>query len=91
MAGVTVRLPAVLAQVVGGTRTVQLEAPDVSTALKELVRIHPRLAVHLFDETGDFRVHVRCFHGEKLVPGARSEAALRDGDELTILQSVSGG
>ncbi len=48
--------------------------------------------MHLFDETGDFRQHVLCFHNRtntRWLPPAG--VALEAGDTITILQAVSGG
>lgn len=91
MARLTVRLPAVLL-VVTGTRRVDVEAATVGEALEELLALHPHLRVHLFEEDGAFRPHVLVFHNDVNVrwrPGL--DAAVADGDELTIMQAVSGG
>jgi adenylyltransferase/sulfurtransferase len=91
MARVTARLPRMLGELVGG-RSVSLEATTVGGALEELFRLHPQLRVHIFDEDGALRTHVMCFHNDADVRRAeRREAPLRDGDEIAVLQAVSGG
>ena len=56
---------------------------------RRVVAAHPELRVHLFDETGDIRQHVSCFHNGAMV--ADRGVAMAEGDELVILQAVSGG
>lgn len=92
MARVTVRLPRLLAGLIDGVTAVTVEAATVEDALGELTRRHPPLAVHLFDESGDLRRHVLCFHNEENTRWRGSlEAPLQPGDEITIIQAVSGG
>jgi molybdopterin converting factor small subunit len=81
-----------LADLVGGTRTVAVTADTLGTALTELTERHPELRVHLYDETGWLRRNVLCFVNETGArhPEARREP-LHDGDTVTILQSVAGG
>ena len=62
MPQVTVALPSLLEGIVGGARTLKVEAETLAGALDELVRRYPALKVHLFDESGAFRQHVLCFH-----------------------------
>ena len=92
MPPVTIELPSLLATMVDGVRTVPVEAQTLAAALHELVRLHPPLETHLFDESGDFRQHVLCFHNgtnTRWLEG--SKVALSAGDRITILQAVSGG
>ncbi|MBI3846443.1 MAG: DinB family protein [Planctomycetes bacterium] len=92
MASVTIRLPSLLAPFVGGERSFTVEASTLRGALDGAVTRHPELRVHLFDETGAFRPHVRCFHNAtdtRWLDGL--DGAVADGDEVTIVQAVSGG
>lgn len=92
MPQVTVALPSLLAGVVGGARTLAIEADTLAGALDELVRRHPALKVHLFDESGAFRRHVLCFHNEESTRWLGSlDRPLAAGDVVTIMQAVSGG
>lgn len=92
MARVRIELPTALACVLGGLESFELEAGRLDAALDELATRHPRLATHLFDETGAFREHVLCFHNEENTRWrATLDQPLRDGDVIRFLQAVSGG
>lgn len=91
MARVTLHLPGLLAQVVDGRREVALEAETVEKALASLVEAHPQLSVHLFEESGDFRPYVLCFHNDSVCRREELGAVLSEGDTLRIMQAVSGG
>ena len=91
MPTVSCRLPSLLAKIVGD-RHVALEAKTLEGALSELVRQHPALSVHLFDETGALRQHVLCFHNETNTRWLEDMGVpVEEGDVLTIMQAVSGG
>lgn len=92
MPPVTVALPSLLAGIVGGARTLPIEAETLAGALDELVRRYPALKVHLFDESGAFRQHVLCFHNEESTRWLGSlDRPVAAGDVITIMQAVSGG
>lgn len=92
MPQVTVALPSLLAGVVGGARTLPIEADTLAGALDELVRQYPVLKIHLFDESGAFRQHVLCFHNEESTRWLGNlDRPLAAGDVITIMQAVSGG
>ena len=55
-----------------------MSAATGGEALALLTRQYPALDVYLFDESGQLRGHVLCFHGGLGRP-------LRPGDVLTIL------
>jgi molybdopterin converting factor small subunit len=86
MPEVRVKLPSLLAGVVGRA-SLTLEAATMQDALDQLVRRYPALRVHLFDETGQLRRHVLCFHNDT----RWSAEPLRAGDTITIMQAVTGG
>ena len=87
---VTIRLPQVLADLVGGERRIEVEGDTLKSALDDLLRQQPGLRLHLLDESGALRRHVRCFCSDSY---ARTEldVPVRPGDTITILHSVSGG
>jgi molybdopterin converting factor small subunit len=89
MPTVEVTIPRMLAELVDGRRSFPVEGATVDAALAGVVAAHPELRVHLFDETGAIRQHVSCFHNGAMVTDG--DAAVADGDELVILQAVSGG
>lgn len=89
MATVEVTIPRMLADLVDSERRLTVNAHTVDGALLELVEAHPELRVHVFDEHGAIRHHVSCFHNGAMVTDR--SAAMTDGDDLVILQAVSGG
>jgi len=92
LARVRVEIPSVLAQVVEGRRSVEVEGATLSEAIAALVRLHPALGIHLFDESGRFRQHVLCFHNRTSTRWMEHlDVPVADGDTITILQAVSGG
>ena len=92
MARVMVRLPRLLAGLIEGGTTVSVEAETLSGALNELVRQYPVLKVHLFDESGELRRHVLCFHNEENTRWLESlDRPVAADDVITIIQAVSGG
>lgn len=90
MPAVTVRLPRLLSDLLGGTRSERVEAVDVAGALAMLCQRHPELSVHLFDETGRLRPHVTCLLNGEVTRDAL-DRGLAEGDEVTVMQAVSGG
>ena len=92
MPQVTVQLPSILGRIIDEPRAIPIEADSLGGALRALVDRHPALGVHLFDETGNLRQHVLCFHNQTNTRWLHSiEAPLTKGDTITILQAVSGG
>jgi adenylyltransferase/sulfurtransferase len=86
---VTVVLPTMLAQLIGGEPKHAVEAETVGGAIDRLLERHPALRVHLFDEDGLLRPHLRCFSNGAMVGDL--SPALHEGDVITLLQAVSGG
>lgn len=92
MPRVTIQLPRVLCDMASCAQQIEAAGETVADALADLVRREPRLALHLFDDSGALRRHVLCFHNET---SARDRAELAhplvEGDRLTIVNSVAGG
>lgn len=84
----TVRLPGVLDPATGGLREVQVAGGTLGEVLADLCRQVPTLRVHLFDQ-GQLRRHVICIHDG--ITRRRMDHPVGDGDEVAILQAVSGG
>lgn len=92
MPRVTVTVPGLLARFTGGDRTVRLRADTVEECLDQLVATHPEIEPHLFDGAGRHRPHLRIVHdGTAVDPRDGSTVELAAGDEVTVLQAVSGG
>ncbi len=92
MPNVSVTLPSLLANLIGSPRTVSVDAPTVGQAIEAILRRHPSLRVHFYDDAGTLRRFVLCFvNDENAAWHDGLDTRLAEGDELTILQSVSGG
>ena len=92
MGEVEVRIPSLLARLLNGNSIVCVEAETLSGALLQLVRQHPELRVHLFEENGELRRHVLCFHNDENTRWLTDlNRPIRVGDVITIMQAVSGG
>lgn len=89
MVTVTATIPRMLAELVGGSRSFELDAATLTEGLEALFSRHPELKIHLLDERGRLRRHVLLFHNDTSID--TTDAPLADGDTLTILQAVSGG
>ena len=87
MSRATLVLPRVLQEAVGTTK-LQVEGKTLRDALEDAYRRLPTLRHHLCEEDGRFRAHVLCFlEGER----KRMTSKLKDGDEISIYQAISGG
>ena len=89
---IEVTVPGLLAEFTDGRRHFPLEAGTLAEALKCLLEQHPLLRPHLYDETGRLRKHVLIFYNEdNLATISDRNIPLRPGDQLQVLQAVSGG
>ena len=89
---VRVYLSALLRDHCGAPAELQLSATSVRSALAELERSHAGLYRSVCDETGALRRHVNLFVNKKSVRDLSGlDTPLRPGDELTLIQAVSGG
>lgn len=92
MAQVGVRITRLLADTAGTGRTFTVEASTAAEALDALCADVPALHVHVFDDNGAVRRHVNIFVRGELVPsGGSLDLAVTDGDEVAVVQAVSGG
>ena len=88
----SVSIPGLLRDCTGGRATVEVEGATIAEAIAALLRQHPLLRVHLFDEQSQLRKHVLVFYNDESTKRLPSlHVALRPGDTLTIIQAVSGG
>ena len=88
---VTVVLPRMLADVLG-EGTLRVQGSTVAEAMEAAYARIPVLRHHLCDESGGFRTHVLCVHNgvsTRQVGGLKGRT--KDGDEIQILQAISGG
>jgi len=77
---------------VGGKRRIEVEGENVAEAIADLIAQQPALALHVVDEAGALRRHVRCFCNDEYASERGGlDAPLKDGDTITLLNSVAGG
>jgi adenylyltransferase/sulfurtransferase len=90
---VIIRVPAPLRELTGGADQVQVGPGTVADSLEALVRAHPRLRRHLFDERDGLRGYVNVFVNETEVRNLAGgdSTMLHAGDVLTIVPSIAGG
>lgn len=71
---------------------VSVEAATVSEALSAVFRENPRLRGYIVDEQGRLRQHVAVFvDGEAIRDRERLTDAVRTGQEIFVMQALSGG
>lgn len=90
MATLWLRLPRLLAQFCAGESRLGVEGSDVRSALDDAIRRHPLLGTHLFEEDGRVRPHLHVFLNDTDVREDLG-ALTHDGDEIAVLQAMSGG
>ncbi len=92
MASVTVSLPSLLEPVTGGTRELTASGRTLREVFDDLLERKPGLRLHLFDESGELRRHVLCFHnGTNTRWMEDREEPIAEGDTILFMQAVSGG
>jgi molybdopterin converting factor small subunit len=88
----TLRIPTPLRAYAGGASQLDIKSEKVSGALDELVKAHPELKPHLFQESGELRAFVNLFVNDENVRDlAGADTPLKAGDTLMILPSIAGG
>lgn len=91
---ITFSITGFLVDFANGERQIRIddEAPNVRTALERLWARHLGLRDRVINERGQLRQHVNIFLNNENVRRLDSlDTAIKDGDEITILPSVSGG
>ena len=91
---IEVSVPSLLSPCTGGrTRfTFTAGAATLDGAIQSLFDAYPLLRRHVCDERERIRRHVLVFHNEERVMQLdRPDIPLRPGDQLQVLQNVSGG
>jgi sulfur-carrier protein len=89
---VTLQLPAVLAKLADGRRTLEASGATLGDVVSDVATRFPSLAPRLRDQTGNPYPFVTFYVNDD---DARSHggfaAAVRDGDEIIIVPAIAGG
>lgn len=89
---VEVILPNLLRHSAGGETRLTIHGTTLREALDALFARFPTLKLHLYDEDGRLRTHVLVFYnGESIAWLETLEVPLREGDQLQVINAVSGG
>jgi molybdopterin converting factor small subunit len=89
---VTVRIPGLLARFTDGQRTATIRATTVAASVDGLLEAYPALEPHLYDGNGQLRPHLKLFlDGTGVAVDEAGDVGLEAGDEVVVLQAVSGG
>jgi molybdopterin converting factor small subunit len=86
---VKVRIASPLHSYTGQRSEVEATGATLAELLADLDRRHPGLRFRIVDEQDRVRPHVRIFVNRVVAP--RLDLAIGDGDEVHILQALSGG
>jgi molybdopterin converting factor small subunit len=84
-----VRIPTPLRSYTDQQSVVDVDGTTVAEVFAALDRRYPGLRFRVVDERGALRRHMKVFVNEESVRDLGT--ALADGDEVTIMQALSGG
>jgi molybdopterin converting factor small subunit len=84
-----VGIPTPLRSYSGGSDCVDATGSTVAELLADLDRRHPGLRFRVVDEQGRLRPHVRVFFNRTIVRDL--DVPVSDGDEVALMQALSGG
>jgi adenylyltransferase/sulfurtransferase len=89
---VKVMVPTALRQLTNDRDELQLDSTDVGSALKELVSNYPELKRYFYADNGRMRNFVNVYlNGEDIRYISGVDTPLKDGDNLMIVPSITGG
>lgn len=89
---VTLHLPTVLSKLADGQRAIPLDATTVRQALGLAADRFPALAPRLRDEKGEPHPFLNVFlNDEDIRFNGGLDAAVKDGDEVTLVPAIAGG
>ena len=89
---VTIQIPTPLRRFTGEESEVQVQGQTVGDALRDLTRLHPSLARHIYNEQGTLRSFVNVFLNDEDVRHlGRDATPVAPGDTLSIIPSIAGG
>lgn len=84
-----VSIPTPLRSYTTGEALVEAEGATLRQLLDDLDRRHPGLRFRVVDEQGRLRQHMRVFLNRSVATDL--DQAVKAGDEVTLMQALSGG
>ena len=89
--GITIELPRVLGDMVG-IRKIAGNGKTLGSVLTVAIEAHPGLRPHFFDEAGKLRKHIRFVINDAFCHSKTPlDVAVAPGDQVMVINSVSGG
>jgi molybdopterin converting factor small subunit len=86
---VKVRIPDPLRSYTNREKVVEADGATIAAVLADLDRRYPGIRFRMVDEQDRLRKHMKVFVNDESIRDL--DAPLRAGDELTIMQALSGG
>lgn len=88
----SITIPTLLQDCVGGTRQISVEADRLDRAIEQIRQQFPLLRPHVWDDSGKLRQHVLIFYNDTAIKWLDTlDLPLKADDRITIVQAVSGG
>jgi molybdopterin converting factor small subunit len=89
---VTIQVPSALRAFTERKSEIVVEGKTVGEAIAALTERYPDIRPHLFDEVGKLRSFIYVYVAGKTVRNAGGvEAAIPDGETLTLVPAIAGG
>jgi molybdopterin converting factor small subunit len=87
-----IHIPTPLRQYVGKQPVIEVQAATVAEAMDALVKQHPEVKRHLYNEDGKLRAFVNLYVNDEDIRYLQKEAtAVKEGDNISIVPSIAGG
>ncbi|TMD14560.1 MAG: MoaD/ThiS family protein [Chloroflexi bacterium] len=89
---VKIRVPGALRQLTRGAPVVEVDAGDVSQALRALNDKYPGFSERLYDDQGQLRQFINIYRNDEDIRfGSGLQTRLQENDDLSIVPAVAGG
>jgi molybdopterin converting factor small subunit len=88
----TVKFTYALKRFFPGLQEMEIESKSLPQTLDLIDKTHPGISAYIVDEQGMLRKHVNIFVNGSLIQDRKHLSdAIQDGDEIYIMQALSGG